>query len=237
MVQTQSTQDRITEGRATKAEPQPNEVEGFMPAINRRAMFGAVAAAVAALATAQAEAQTETDGPPAGGKAVPGNAPAITDKSNITQLPNRGFCMDDDGNVLVPRLTQVRRIGQEIKGLPSNGEAFRAICEGVEHLKSMNGGQIPPGNDVKLWIRDQNGDNLVKPVTLNPAKLSTIADLCPLALNAAMADPMNRRAIERIRNEVDIHVLRTGKETLTVTFIGKDPGESVMLSVELAPRQ
>jgi hypothetical protein len=90
---------------------------------------------------------------------------------------------------------------------------------------------------VKLWIRDQNGENLVRPVTLNPAKLSTIADLCPAALNAAMADPMNRKAIDKIRSEVNIHVLRTGQETLTVTFIAKDPGESVMLSVELAPRQ
>jgi hypothetical protein len=208
-----------------------------MSFFNRRDIFRAVGAAVAALATAQAKAQTETNGPPAGGKAVPGNAPAMTDKSNITQLPNRGFCMDDDGNVLVPRRTQVRRIGQQIQGLPSNGEAFRAICEGVEHLKSMNGGQIPPGNVVKLCIRAQNGENLVRPVTLNPATLSTIDDLCPAALNAAMADPINKKAIERIRNEVNIHVLRTGQETLTVTFIGKDPGESVMLSVELAPRQ
>jgi hypothetical protein len=146
--------------------------------------------------------------------------------------------MDDDGNVLVPQRTQVRRIGQEIQGLPSNGEAFRAICEGVEHLKSMNGGQIPPGNDVKLRIRTQNGDDLVsRSLILNPAKLSTIADLCPAALNAAMADQMNNKAIEAIRKELNMHVLRTGKETLTVTFIGKDPGESVMLSVELAPRQ
>jgi hypothetical protein len=237
MVQTQSTQGQTTEGRATQAELKPKNIEGSMASINRRAMFGAVGAAVAALATRQAKAQTETNGPPAGGKAVPGNAPAITDKSNITQLPNRGFCMDDGGRVLVLDESQVHRIGQEVQGLPSNGEAFRAICEGVEHLKSMNGGQIPPGNDVKLWIRDQNGENLVRPVTLNPAKLSTIADLCPAALNAAMADPMNRKAIDKIRSEVNIHVLRTGQETLTVTFIAKDPGESVMLSVELAPRQ
>jgi hypothetical protein len=102
----------------------------------------------------------------------------------------------------------------------------------------MNGGQIPAGHDVKLRIRGQNWEDAVsRSLTLNPERLSAIADLCPAALNSAMSDPFNKKAIEAIRKEVNMHVVRTGPDTLSVTFIGKEPGQSVMLSVELAPRQ
>jgi hypothetical protein len=203
-----------------------------------------------ALATTEAPAQTPTyvpispnpvvapEVPKAVPVAVPVAAPVMTDKCDVTQLKDRKFCLDDDGNVLIPRKTQVRQIGKPAQGLPSYGEAFRAICEGVEHLKNLNGGQIPAGHDVKLRIRGQNGEDIIsRSLTLNPQKLSTNADLCPAALNAAMADPMNKKAIEAIRKEVDIHVVRTGEDTLTVTFIGKEGGQAVQLTVELAPRQ
>lgn len=234
MVQMQS-----TEGRATRAELKPNDhVEGSMPSVNRRDIVKGLGAMLVALATGETQAQTETNGKPGGVRATPGNAPAMTDKSDITSLPDRNFCMDDDGNVLVPNRTQVRRIGQQVQGLPSNGEAFRAICEGVAHLKSMNGGQIPAGQDVKLRIFTQKGEDVVqRSFTLNPEKLSTIADLCPAALDTAMADPLNRRAIEGIRKELDMHVVRSGPNTVSVGFIGKEPGQAVKVTVELAPRQ
>ena len=236
---------------APQAQTQQAIATAAMPPTNRSNMFSRAVSAAAlsvALVTSEAPAQTPSNAAPEVPKAIPVApavpvaapvaAPVMTDKSNITHLPNRNFCMDDEGNVLIPRRTQVRKVGQEIQGLPSNGEAFRAICEGVAHLKSMNGGQIPAGNDVKLRIRGQNGEDAVsRSLTLNPATLSSIADLCPAALNAAMADPFNKKAIEAIRKEVNMHVVRTGSDTLSVTFIGKEPGQSVMLSVELAPRQ
>ena len=238
MVQMQSSKEQASQ---PQLQSQQSLAEGAMPTANRSGMFSraaSIAAMTVALATTEVPAQTQTNGAPEGVRAVPVNAPVMTDKSNITQLPNRNFCMDDDGNVLIARRTQVRRIGQEVQGMPSNGEAFRAICEGVAHLKSMNGGQIPAGHDVKLRIRAQNGEDVVsRSLPLNPERLSTIADLCPAALNAAMADPMNGKAIDTIRKEVNMHVLRTGEKTVTVTFIGKEPGQAVFLSVELAPRQ
>ena len=48
---------------------------------------------------------------------------------------------------------------------------------------------------------------------------------------------MNKRAIEAIRNETTIHVVRTGFDTVRVTFIEKEPGQTVMLSGELAPQR
>jgi hypothetical protein len=233
--------NRDTAAPAMQPQAQPAMATEAMPATNRSSIFSRAVSAAAlsvALVTGEAPAQTPTNGAPEAPKAVPVAAPVMTDKSNITHLPNRNFCMDDEGNVLIPRRTQVRKVGQEVQGLPSYGEAFRAICEGVAHLKSMNGGQIPAGQDVKLRIRGQNGEDAVsRSLTLNPERLSTIADLCPAALNAAMADPMNKKAIEAIRKEVNMHVVRTGPDTLSVTFIGKEAGQSVMLSVELAPRQ
>lgn len=245
MQNTQATRDAAAPAMQTPA--QPSMATEAMPTTNRSNMFTRAVSAAAlsvALVTSEAPAQTPTNATPEVPKAipvanaVPVAAPVMTDKSNITHLPNRNFCMDDEGNVLIPRRTQVRKIGQEVQGLPSNGEAFRAICEGVAHLKSMNGGQIPAGNDVKLRIRGQNGEDVVsRSLTLNPERLSTIADLCPAALNSAMADPLNKKAIEAIRKEANMHVVRTGPDTLSVTFIGKEPGQSIMLSVELAPRQ
>lgn len=199
-----------------------------------------------ALATTEAPAQTPTYAPisptpavaPQVPNAVPVAAAVMTDKCDVTQLKDRKFCMDDDGNVLIPRKTMVRNIGQTVQGLPSYGEAFRAICEGVEHIKNLNGGQIPAGHDVKLRIKGKNGeDTISRSLTLNPKRLVGNADLCPDALNKAMADPMNKKAIEAIRNELNIHVERTGKDTLSVTFIGKEPGQAVLLTVELVPRQ
>ena len=224
-----------------------------MPTTSRTNIFSraaSVAAMTVALATTEAPAQTPATVPvpptPAVAPAVPMATPAaapvaeqvMTDKTNITKLEDRKFCMDDDGNVLIPRKTQVRQIGQTVQGLPSYGEAFRAICEGVERLKDLNGGQIPPGQDVKLRIRAQNGEDTInRSLPLNPKRLVGNADLCPDAVNKTMADPMNKKALEAIRNELNIHVERTGKDTVTITFIGKEPGQAVLLTVELAPRQ
>jgi hypothetical protein len=249
--------NRDTAAPAIQGLAQSELSKAAMPSINRSNVFSRAASVIAmslALFTGEARAQMPSYLPPsptpatepAVPKAIPiatpvvapVEAPARADKYNITRLENRQFCMDDDGNVLIPRRTQVRKVGQEVQGLPSNGEAFRAICEGVASLKSAHGGQIPAGQDVKLRIAVQGPETVrLTSWTLNPATLSSIADLCPAALNTAMADPMNNKAIEAIRREVDLHVVRSGTDTLTMTFIGKERGQAVFLSVELAPRQ
>lgn len=158
----------------------------------------------------------------------------MSDKSNITELANRRFCMDDRGNVLLPSQSQVPHTGEHIQGKPSYGEALRALCEGVEHLKSMNGGALPEGHSVKLQIKTRNGeDTASREITLNPETLSSISHLGPAALRSAMADPVNRKAIEAIRSSVDLKVVNNDPGVLTSTFVGKEPGERVFLSVEL----
>ncbi len=158
----------------------------------------------------------------------------MTDKSNITQLANRAFCMNDRGNVLLPERSQVPHIGERIQGTPSYGEALRAICEGVQHLKDMNGGTLPDGRPVTLQIKTRNGEDMVsREIKLKPDTLSSVANLGPAALRSAMADPMNRKAIEAIRNSVDLEVVHNAPGALTSTFIGKEPGEKVSLTVAL----
>jgi len=162
-------------------------------------------------------------------------APTVmTDKSNITQLANRGFCMNDRGNVLLPKHSQVPHVGERIQGTPPYGEALRAICEGVQHLKDMNGGTLPDGRPVTLHIKTRNGEDMVsREIKLNPDTLSSVANLGPAALRSAMLDPMNRKAIEAIRNSVDLDVVHNEPGALTSTFIGKERGEKVSLNVEL----
>jgi hypothetical protein len=146
--------------------------------------------------------------------------------------------LDDDGNSLIFRKSQIRKVGQEIQGKPSLGESFRAICEGVEHIKSMNGGVIPPGNDVKLRIVTQNGEDFVsRSLVLNPHTLVSPDKLTPDALNKAMADPGNRKAINAIHEgDVHMHIIRSNEQTARETFIGKDGG-SASVTVELSPRK
>jgi len=165
----------------------------------------------------------------------PQTTPGIaTDKSNITQLANRAFCMNDRGNVLLPERSQVPHIGERIQGTPSYGEALRAICEGVQHLKDMNGGTLPDGHPVTLQIKIRNGEDTVsREIKLNPDSLSSVANLGPAALRSAMADPMNRKAIQAIRNSVDLEVVHNAPGALTSTFLGKEPGEKVSLTVAL----
>jgi hypothetical protein len=242
---------KVNRDAVTATQAQPHLAQEVMPTTNRSNIFSRAATVLAMTTTlasnevaAQEPAASPSSPTPIVAPAIPQAIPVaaqptvVTDKYNITQLENRQFCMDDYGNVLIARRTQVRQIGQEVQGLPSNGEALRAICEGVSSLKSAHGGQLPAGQDVKLRIAVQGGENMrLTSLTLNPATLSTIADLSPAALDTAMADPMNRKAIEAIRKEVDLHVVRSGTDTLTMTFIGKEPGQAVFLSVELAPRQ
>jgi len=223
-----------------------------LPTPDRTGIFTrmvAEAAMIVALAGVEAPAQPPTGIPtsptPASAPVDPATAPptslvaapVLTDKTDITQLKDRKFSLDDDGNVLIIRKTQVRNVGQEAQGLPTYGEAFRAICEGVEFLKKENGGRIPPGFDVKLRIRVQGPEESInRSIILNPNRLVGNKDLCPDALNTAMADPDNKKAIESIRNYLDLHVVNTGNG-ITGTFIPKERGSAVQATVELVPQR
>ncbi|MEY4669612.1 MAG: hypothetical protein RL518_2311 [Pseudomonadota bacterium] len=235
--------DRGAVASTNQTQAQQDMSTASMPTTNRVALFYrmvSLAAMSVALSTDKVVAQEPVvpgPGTPAVAPAVPGAQAKVTDKTNITQLTDRNFCMDDRGNVLTADRTQVRRIGQSVQGTPSKGEALRAICEGIEELKRLNEGKLPEGRDVTLRIVAQSGEDAVnRSLKLNPNKLSDIEGLSPEALGASLADPMNRKAIEAIRKEVNMHVVRTGAETITVTFIGKERGQNVSLFVELAPQ-
>jgi hypothetical protein len=121
--------------------------------------------------------------------------------------------------------------------MPTLGEAFRAICEGVAHIKSMNGGVIPPDHDVKLIIETGDGENFARRSTvLNPKKLVMPNEISRGAFNGAMEDRRNREAIEAIHTGVHMHIIRTDEKTAKETLTGKN-GESAMVFVELSPRK
>ncbi len=71
---------------------------------------------------------------------------------------------------------------------------------------------------------------------LNPDRLVGNKDLCPDALNNAMADTHNKKAIESIREYFDLHVVNTGNG-ITGTFIPKERGSAVQATVELVPQR
>lgn len=223
-----------------------------MPPWDRTSVYTrlvAKAALLLALFTAEAPAQTPTYIPtspnPAAAPVDPATAPAasqvvaqvMTDKTDITQLKDRKFSLDDDGNVLIIRKTQVRNVGQPAQGLPTYGEIFRATCEGAAFLKKENGGRIPPGFDLKLRIQVQSPEvSINRSLPLNPNRLVANKDHCPDALNKFMADPDNKKATEEMRKYVDLHVVNTGKG-ITSTFIGKEQDQAVQVTVELVPQR
>lgn len=176
-------------------------------------------------------------GVPVGGVRVvappPPEVVADRTKSNVTVLKGREFGVDDYGTAILAKDCAVRGIGETKVGKPSRGEAMRAIAEGVEHIKLMNGGAIPAGYEVNLVIQSKTGA-VIRP--LNPDSVPAIANISTHAMGAANRDPKNNAAITAFTKEVSMRLFRSGADTIDISFIGRDFRSSAEVTVELVKR-
>jgi len=213
-----------------------------MPPVERAGtnrLSRAVGALVLAVALGS-EGELRAQDAPAAGPAQPTPAAAPSqqvakNKTDITLLERRPFCMDNDGTLMTAtsRNCQVRNHGSRIQDCPTTGTALQALACGLEHLQQLNGGKIPAGHTVKARVKDGETETTLP---LNHACIPAVSELGPVSHRIACNDPLTGKAIKFLQNNIDVFV-QNDRGTFTMLFVSRTQAPfSLTLELE-APKK